>query len=134
MRAHRFLAGQAAGADMSPQRLADVLTLDAVAAAAQPEDALGRVLDHCRDLEMGVGGIGIAGAARGELVGARAPGREALGRRPDQEEGRADRMLDRRLHLGLDRVDDPPQPPDPARPRRLRQSVPIARSTFAATL
>ena len=68
------------------------------------------------DLELAVGGIGIAGLARRR---GRAPWparrRAAPGVGLVEEEARADRALDRRLDLGPHRLDDPPQPPDPRR-------------------
>ena len=106
------VVGEADGADIAPDRLADPLAAAAIAAAAEPEDPLRRFLDDSGDLEVAVGGIGIAGLARGDVLRPGPPGGEPLRRRAGEEEGRAERALDRRLDLGPHRLDDPAQPPD----------------------
>ena len=80
----------------------------------EPEDHARRLLGDGGELEMGISGIGIAGGAGGEIVRLGTPGAEPLRGRAEEEEGGAERVLDRRLDLRPHRPDDPALPADAA--------------------
>src|SRR3712207_6616513 len=101
--------------DVVPDRLPNCLPRVSRTRLGQPVDRLRRFLDHAGDLQVSVGRIGVAGGTRRDLVRPPAPGGEAFSRGSEQEEGRAQRPLDRLLYLRLHRLHDPAQPPNSTR-------------------
>ncbi len=76
------------------------------APTGQRIDQFGQFRADRRQLEMAIGGIGIARPARGGVMGLGAPGLEARRRGPVDEKRLAKAVLDRGLHLRTQAVDD----------------------------
>ena len=92
---------------LPPDRAAHRLPVERAAFPGKVEQQVGHVVDHCRQLQMAVSGIGKARRDGGLRLRLRAPGGQAGRGRPVQEEGAADARLYLLLDLRPQTIDDP---------------------------